>query len=150
MKRLHSLPWLAAAALALTLPLTAVAADETQPAPETPEVTAPAPASPAFGLPGLKVGKDPKTGHLRKPTQAEDLQMALKMQEFWLSFPRHEAKVDRRTGKASMVVAPHAITMSIATRGADGKVTWDCVESPTQIPAMLETLRERGAGPEEK
>lgn len=141
MKRKHTMPWLAAAALALTLPLAAVAADATPVTPETPEATAPVGDGEAIA--GLKVGKDPRSGKLRATTAAEDAELARQMREYWAQFPRHEAKTDRRTGLTSLVVVPHAMTTTMIAIDADGRPAWDCVADHDHAADKLQELRQR-------
>lgn len=143
MKKKQTLPWLAAAALALTLPFAAVAADETPATPETPEATAPVGDGDAIA--GLKVGKDPKSGQLRKITEAEEAELTRQAREFWAQFPRHSAKKDRRSGLTSLVVAPHSISFSVAAVGQDGQAEWDCVEDVDHVSAKIAELSQRPA-----
>lgn len=127
-----------AAGLLLLAPLASFAADETKPAP-APQAQADADMS------AIKVGKDPKTGELRKPSPAEEAELTRQMREFWAGFPRHSVKTDRRTGTSSLVVAPHKISTSVATMGPDGQVRWTCAEEADEMDTLVAGLQTRAA-----
>jgi hypothetical protein len=140
-----------AAALVLTAGA-AVATEETQnaPAPATPEVAAaaaPAAQPSGDGLPGAKVGKDPKTGDLRAVTPSEDAELEAQMKVFWAQFGNvpHVVKHDRRNGRKSYVVAPTQMRATIATIGPDGKVVYDCFDSQTDAGKAVAELKAKSA-----
>lgn len=134
------------AGLLLLAPLASMAAEETKSAPPAqPEATAAAQPQTDAALDALKVGKDPKTGELRRTTAAEDAELARQLRAFWAQYPRHSAKTDRRTGTTSLVVAPHSISTSIATIGPDGEPAWTCIASSVDAEAVLAQMREKAA-----
>jgi len=134
------------AGLLLLAPLASMAAEETKSAPPAqPEATAAAQPQTDAALDALKVGKDPKTGELRKTTAAEDAELARQLRAFWAQYPRHSAKTDRRTGTTSLVVAPHSISTSIATIGPDGRPALTCIASSVDAGAVLAQMREKAA-----
>ena len=72
---------------------------------------------------------------------AEEAELTRQMREFWAQYPRHAVKQDRRTGTTSLVVAPHSISTSVATRNADGKLVWTCAEGNADLDARIANLR---------
>jgi hypothetical protein len=133
----------AVAGLLLLAPLASFAADEAQPAAAPPEAATRAQSD--GDLSALKVGTDPKTGALRQPSEAEEAELTRQMRAFWAQYPRHQAKKNARTGATSLVVAPHALSTSVASVGADGKVSWTCVEDVDDAGLALAQLREKAA-----
>ena len=134
------------AGLLLLAPFASMAAEETKSAPPVPpEAAAAAQPQTDAAVDALKVGKDPKTGELRRTTAAEDAELARQLRAFWAQYPRHSAKTDRRTGTTSLVVAPHSISTSVATIGPDGKLAWTCIEDPADADAVLAQLRQDAA-----
>jgi hypothetical protein len=136
------------AGLLLLAPLASLAADEPKTASEPQAATSATELQSDGELAALKAGKDPKTGALRQPTPAENAELTRQIREFWGQFPRHDVKNDRRAGTTSLVVAPHSISTSIATVGADGQVVWGCVDheaSGASVESLLQKLQAQPA-----
>jgi hypothetical protein len=71
-----------------------------------------------------KVAKDPD-GALRKTTPAEERKLNEELQKTLAKYPKRAAK-KKADGSTSLVIAPHAISVSTAHREPDGTIKLNC------------------------
>ncbi len=107
--------------------LPAAAQQATQEAPQEPTPQAAQPAAPEAGAPaGMVVVRDAQTGQLRTPTPAEMRALQPRTAGSALA-PTQPKMVTGPGGRRSVRLGERHMVYSVVTRGADGKLSDQCV-----------------------
>jgi len=97
----------------------------------------------AAGQEGMVVVRDPQTGKLRAPTADELKALRAQTPSAALAAPRQPATVSRGDGSRGVRLGEGNMVYEVVTRGADGKLTRECVEGST---GAAQALDHAGAG----
>ena len=90
----------------------------------------------AAGQEGMVVVRDPQTGKLRAPTADELKALRAQTPSAALAAPRQSATVSRGDGSRGVRLGEGNMVYEVVTRGADGKLTRECVEGGTAAQAL--------------
>jgi hypothetical protein len=82
----------------------------------------------AAGQEGMVVVRDPQTGKMRAPTADELKALRAQTPSATLAAPRESAAVSRGDGARGVRLGERNMVYDVVTRGADGKLTRECVE----------------------
>ena len=88
------------------------------------------------GQEGMVVVRDPQTGKLRAPTSDELKALRAQTPSAALAAPRQPATVSRSDGSRGVRLGERNMVYEVVTRGADGKLTRECVEGGTAAQAL--------------
>jgi hypothetical protein len=92
----------------------------------------------AAGQEGMVVVRDPQTGKLRAPTADELKALRAQTPSAALAAPRQPATVSRGDGSRGVRLGEGNMVYEVVTRGADGKLTRECVEGSTGATQALD------------
>jgi len=92
----------------------------------------------AAGQEGMVVVRDPQTGKLRAPTADELKALRAQAPSAALAAPRQPATVSRGDGSRGVRLGEGNMVYEVVTRGADGKLTRECVEGSTGAAQALD------------
>jgi hypothetical protein len=92
----------------------------------------------AAGQEGMVVVRDPQTGKLRAPTADELKELRAQAPSAALAAPRQPATVSRGDGSRGVRLGEGNMVYEVVTRGADGKLTRECVEGGTAAAQALD------------
>ena len=92
----------------------------------------------AAGQEGMVVVRDPQTGKLRAPTADELKALRAQTPSAALAAPRQSATVSRGDGSRGVRLGEGNMVYEVVTRGADGKLTRECVEGSTGAAQALD------------
>jgi hypothetical protein len=85
----------------------------------------------AAGQEGMVVVRDPLTGQLRAPTADELKELRAKTPATaGVAAPRAPAAISRSDGSRGMRLGEKGMVYDVVTRGPDGTLTHECVQSP--------------------
>jgi hypothetical protein len=90
----------------------------------------------AAGQEGMVVVRDPQTGKLRAPTSDELKALRAQAPSATLAAPRQSTPVSRGDGSRGVRLGEGNMVYEVVTRGADGKLTRECVEGGTAAHAL--------------
>jgi hypothetical protein len=90
------------------------------------------------GQEGMVVVRDPQTGKLRAPTSDELKALRAQTPSAALAAPRQPATVSRSDGSRGVRLGERNMVYEVVTRGADGKLTRECVEDSTGAAHALD------------
>ncbi len=92
----------------------------------------------AEGQEGMVVVRDPQTGKLRAPTDDEMKALRAQSPSAALAAPRQPATVSRGDGSRGVRLGERNMVYEVVTRGADGKLTRECVEGSAGAAQALD------------
>ena len=92
----------------------------------------------AAGQEGMVVVRDPQTGKLRAPTADELKALRAQTPSAALTAPRQPATVSRGDGSRGVRLGERNMVYEVVTRGADGKLTRECVQGSTGATHALD------------
>jgi hypothetical protein len=92
----------------------------------------------AAGQEGMVVVRDPQTGKMRAPTADELKALRAQTPSAALAAPRQPAAVSRGDGSRGVRLGEKNMVYEVVTRGADGKLTRECVEGDASAAHALD------------
>jgi hypothetical protein len=101
------------------------------------ETDEPATAQDAPSHKGMQAYVDPDNGRIRKPTAAEEQQLAEELAKIVNDSPEGLKEVSRSDGTVVMDLEERFMNVAIATRGAQGELALDCAVSLRQALELM-------------